>query len=63
MKTIAASEARKSFASVIDAAAREPVVIQRQQRNVAVVLSMHEYERLLQDWKPLRMASICCGNM
>ena len=48
MKTIAASEARKSFASVIDAAAREPVVIQRQQRNVAVVLSMHEYERLLQ---------------
>ncbi len=46
MKTIAASDARKSFASVIDDAAREPVVIQRQQRNVAVVLSMQEYERL-----------------
>lgn len=48
MKTIAASDARKSFASVIDAPAREPIVIQRQQRNVAVVLSMQEYERLQQ---------------
>ncbi len=48
MKTIAASEARQAFASVIDAAAREPVVIRRQQRDVAVVLSMQEYERLTQ---------------
>ena len=48
MKTIAASEARQSFAAVIDAAAREPVVIRRQQRDVAVVLSMQEYERLTQ---------------
>jgi len=48
MKTIAASDARQSFASVIDAAAREPIVIRRQQRDVAVVLSMQEYERLTQ---------------
>lgn len=48
MKTVAASEARQSFASVIDAAAREPVVIRRQQRDVAVLLSMQEYERLTQ---------------
>jgi len=48
MKTIAASDARQSFASLIDAAAREPIVIQRQQRDVAVVLSMQEYERLTQ---------------
>ena len=27
-------------------AAREPVIIRRQKRNVAVVLSMQEYERL-----------------
>jgi prevent-host-death family protein len=46
MKTIAASDARQSFASVIDASAREPIVIRRQQRDVAVVLSMQEYERL-----------------
>lgn len=48
MKTIAISDARKSFARVIDAAAREPIIIQRRQRNVAVVLSMQEYERLQQ---------------
>lgn len=33
-------------AQVIETAAREPVVIQRQKRDVAVVLSMREYERL-----------------
>ncbi|MBS0592857.1 MAG: type II toxin-antitoxin system Phd/YefM family antitoxin [Proteobacteria bacterium] len=48
MKTVAASEARQSFAELIDAAAREPVVIRRQQRDVAVVVSMQEYERLTQ---------------
>lgn len=48
MKTIAASEARQSFAELIDAAAHEPVVIRRQQRDVAVVVSMQEYERLTQ---------------
>ena len=46
MKSMAASDARQSFASLIDAAAREPVVIRRQQRDVAVVLSMPEYRRL-----------------
>ncbi len=48
MKTMPASEARQSFAELIDAAAREPVVIRRQQRGVAVVVSMQEYERLTQ---------------
>lgn len=48
MKTVAASDARQSFAAVVDAAAREPVVIRHQQRDVAVVLSMAEYERLTQ---------------
>ena len=46
MKSMAASDARQSFASLIDAAAREPVVIRRQRRDVAVVLSMPEYRRL-----------------
>lgn len=48
MKAVAASEARQYFAELIDAAAREPVVIRRQQRDVAVVVSMQEYERLTQ---------------
>lgn len=46
VKTIAASEAKQRFAALIDAAAREPIAIQRQKRDVAVVMSMHEYERL-----------------
>jgi prevent-host-death family protein len=46
MKTMPASEAKQSFAALIDMAANEPVIIQRQKRDVAVVLSMSEYERL-----------------
>lgn len=46
MRAITASEAKQGFANLIDLASREPVVIQRQKRNVAVVLSMAEYERL-----------------
>ena len=47
MKIVSASEAKQKLAAVIDAAAREPVVIRRQKRDVAVVLSMREYERLV----------------
>lgn len=46
MLTVTASEAKQGLAQVIENAAREPVVIQRQKRDVAVVLSMQEYERL-----------------
>ena len=46
MRTITASEAKQGFAALIDAANREPVVIQRQKRDVAVVLSIAEFERL-----------------
>lgn len=46
MRTITASEAKQGFANLIELASREPVVIQRQKRDVAVVLSMAEYERL-----------------
>jgi prevent-host-death family protein len=47
MRTVTASEAKQRLASVIEAAAREPIVIERQKRAVAVVLSMQEYERLV----------------
>lgn len=47
MRTVTASEARQALAEIIDAARREPVVIQRQKRDVAVVMSMEEYERLV----------------
>ena len=47
MRTITASEARQEFADVIEAARREPVIIQRQKRDVVVVMSVDEYERLV----------------
>ncbi|TAH43516.1 MAG: type II toxin-antitoxin system Phd/YefM family antitoxin [Gammaproteobacteria bacterium] len=46
MKTISASDAKQSFAAVLEAAARGPVLIRKHQRDAAVVLSMQEYERL-----------------
>lgn len=47
MRTVFASEASQGFAEIIEAARREPVVIQRQKRDVAVVMSVDEYERLV----------------
>ena len=47
MRTVTATEAKQGLASVIDAAARDPVAIERTGRGVAVVLSIHEYERLV----------------
>jgi prevent-host-death family protein len=46
MRYVSATEAKQALAAVLDAAQREPVVIRRQQREVAVILSMQEYERL-----------------
>ena len=46
MRTLSATEAKQGLAGLLDMAAREPVIIRRQKRNVAVVLSMQEYERL-----------------
>ena len=46
MKTVAVTEAPKRLGAIVDDAQREPVVIQRQDQDVAVVLSMADYERL-----------------
>lgn len=46
MQTISANRAKQSLGQVIDAAQREPVMIQKHNRPAAVVLSPHEYERL-----------------
>ncbi|HTS93288.1 MAG TPA: type II toxin-antitoxin system Phd/YefM family antitoxin [Stellaceae bacterium] len=43
---MSATEAKQRLASLLDAAQREPVTIRRQKREVAVVLSPQEYERL-----------------
>lgn len=46
MRYISATEAKQKMAALLDAAQSEPVIIQRQKRDVAVVLSPKEYEKL-----------------
>ena len=46
MKHVSSTEAKQRFAAILDAAQHEPVTIKRQNREVAVVLSTREYERL-----------------
>ena len=46
MKKVGATEAKNRLGAILDAAQREPVVIRRQDRDIAVVLSIADYERL-----------------
>ncbi|MGD9537775.1 MAG: type II toxin-antitoxin system Phd/YefM family antitoxin [Alphaproteobacteria bacterium] len=46
MRYLSATDAKQRFAALLDAAQREPVVIRRWKRDVAVLLSAAEYERL-----------------
>jgi prevent-host-death family protein len=46
MKRVAATEAKNRLGAVLDDAQREPIVIRRQDRDIAVILSMADYERL-----------------
>ena len=46
MKTVAATEAKNRLGAILDDAQREPIVIRRQDRDIAVVLSMNDYERM-----------------
>ena len=46
MRTISVTDARQRLAALLDAARHEPVMIRRQNRDVAVLLSPHEYDRL-----------------
>jgi prevent-host-death family protein len=46
MKTVSATDAKQRLAALLDAAQREPIVIRRQNRDVAVIMSAEEYERI-----------------
>ena len=46
MKSVSATDAKQRLAALLDAAQREPVIIRRQNRDVAVVMSAEEYERM-----------------
>ena len=46
MRYVSATEAKQRLAAILDAAQVEPIVIRRQKRDVAVMLSPKEFERL-----------------
>jgi prevent-host-death family protein len=46
MTTVSATQAKQRFAALLDAAQREPVRIQRHERDVAVLVSAEEYEEI-----------------
>ena len=46
MQTISATDAKQKFAALLDTAQREPVRIQRHDRDIAVLVSAEEYRRL-----------------
>ncbi|MDP3718710.1 MAG: type II toxin-antitoxin system Phd/YefM family antitoxin [Acidobacteriota bacterium] len=46
MKSVAATEAKNRLGAILDEAQRGPIVIRRQDRDIAVVMSMADYERL-----------------
>lgn len=46
MRYVSATETRQSLAAVLKAAQREPIMIRRRKRDVAILLSAREYERL-----------------
>jgi prevent-host-death family protein len=45
MRTVSATKASQNFAAILDQSQREPVLIQRHERDIAVVMSAEEYER------------------
>ena len=46
MRVFSATEAKQAFGAALDAAQREPVLIRKQNRDVAVILSAEEYAKL-----------------
>ena len=46
MKYVSAAEAKERFAEVLQSALREPVTVRSYDRDVAVVLSLEDWQRL-----------------
>jgi prevent-host-death family protein len=49
MKTMSAKDAKNAFGLLLDTARAEPVSIEKHGRPVVVVLSVEEYERLVEE--------------
>ena len=46
MQKMSATDVKQGFGAALDAAQREPVFIHKQNRDVAVLMSMQEFEKL-----------------
>ena len=46
MRSVSATDAKQRLAALLDAAQREPILIRRQNRDVAVIISAEEYARI-----------------
>ncbi len=46
MQTVSATRAKQNFAAILDQSQREPVRIQRHERDIAVLVSAEEYENI-----------------
>jgi prevent-host-death family protein len=64
MQTVSATYAKQNFAATLDQSQREPVRIQRHERDIAVLLSAEEYNRLHRDrWAEFnRLSAIAAGQ-
>jgi len=52
MTTVSATQAKQRFAELLDKAQRGPVRIQRHGRDLAVLVSAEEYERIIEErWR------------
>jgi PHD/YefM family antitoxin component YafN of YafNO toxin-antitoxin module len=48
MQTVSATYAKQNFAAILDLSQREPVMIQRHERDITVMMSVVEYDRIQQ---------------
>ncbi len=48
MKVVSATEAKQTFGALLDAARREPIIIQKQNRNVAALIAIEDLNRIRQ---------------
>jgi len=46
MPTVSATYAKQNFAAILDLSQREPVQIRRHERDIAVLVSAEEYEKI-----------------
>jgi prevent-host-death family protein len=60
MRAISATHAKQQLATLLEAVQREPVVIRRRNRDVAVIISAQDYERM-RDLNATEFQRFCDG--